>query len=74
MYLKQLISTEQLAAATDRPLRKDGSDVMVPAVGFQTDAQTAVLCKLLHLSHLPGKRRTPLAFLCMIWLFVYVVI
>lgn len=55
MYLEQLVSTEQLAAATDGSLRKNGADVMMPTVGFQADAQPAALTKLLHLSHLSWK-------------------
>lgn len=55
MYLEQFISTEQLATATNRSLRKNRADVMMPTVGFQTDAQATVPTKLLHLSHLSRK-------------------
>lgn len=59
-YLEQLVSTEQLATAADRSLRKYGADVVMPTVCFQTDAQTTTLAKLLHLSHLSGKNKTHL--------------
>lgn len=56
-HLQQLVAAEQLAAAADGPLWKDGADVVVAAVCFQTDAQAAALTELLHLSHLSGEGR-----------------
>lgn len=51
-YLEQFISTEQLATASHWSLGKNRADVMMPAVGFQTDAEATALTELLHLSHL----------------------
>lgn len=52
LYLQQLVATEELAAATYRSLWQDRADVVVTAVGLQTDTQATALTELLHLGNL----------------------